>query len=173
MPQVEKRYAEALMGLTTENSAREQAKLNLEIVSTLYKDNLQFKKIIMDPRIDNKVKVDIINEILGDKNDNRMTSFYSLLMDKKRISLIEGIFKEYSKLCFEKNNEISMKIVTAMPLKDEEVSKLTEKYKAMYNADNVKVTIEEDKNLIGGIKVIIGNTVYDGSLQRRVKDMLN
>ena len=66
-----------------------------------------------------------------------------------------------------------MKIVTALQLKDEEVSKLTEKYKAMYNADNVKVTIEEDKKLIGGIKVIIGNTVYDGSLQRRVKDMLN
>jgi len=66
-----------------------------------------------------------------------------------------------------------MKIVTALPLKDNEISKLTEKYKAMYNADNVKVTIEEDKNLIGGIKVIIGNTVYDGSLQRRVKDMLN
>ena len=47
MPQVEKRYAEALMGLTVENSQREQAKLNLEIVSTLYKDNLQFKKIII------------------------------------------------------------------------------------------------------------------------------
>ena len=45
MPQVEKRYAEALMGLTTENGQREQAKLNLEIVSTLYRDNLQFKDL--------------------------------------------------------------------------------------------------------------------------------
>ena len=42
----------------------------------------------------------------------------------------------------------------------------------MYNADKVKYTLEVDKEILGGIKVVIGNKIYDGSLKTQLRRML-
>ena len=41
-----------------------------------------------------------------------------------------------------------------------------------YNASTVKYELLIDESLIGGVKVVVGNKVYDGSVKTRLRNML-
>ena len=42
----------------------------------------------------------------------------------------------------------------------------------MYNASKIKYEIKIDEELLGGVKVVVGNKIYDGSLRTQLKKML-
>ena len=92
--------------------------------------------------------------------------------DKNRIKYIDGISKEYSELARNKNNEIKLKIISATGLTDDEINGITDKYKKVYNAANVSYEQFIDESVIGGVKVVIGNKVYDGTVKTQLNNML-
>jgi len=169
---VEKRYAQALLNCSKSDKDNEMFEQGLNSMASLFNSNMQFKKILLDPRIGNDVKLNIIKEIFPEHQNNVFISFVNLLLDKNRINIIDGISNEYAKLNCVLNNELNMKIVSAKELNDDEINDLTVKYKNMYNADKVKYSLEIDKELLGGIKVVIGNKIYDGSLKTQLRRML-
>ncbi|MBE5812835.1 MAG: ATP synthase F1 subunit delta [Clostridiales bacterium] len=169
---VEKRYAQALLNCSKSQNDNEAFEQGLNSMASLFSSNMQFKKILLDPRIGNDVKLNIIKEIFPEHQNAVFLSFLNLLLDKNRINIIDGISDEYSKLNSVLNNELNMKIVSAKELNEEEINSLTLKYKGMYNADKVKYTLEIDKEILGGIKVVIGNKIYDGSLKTQLRRML-
>lgn len=169
---VEKRYAQALLNCSKSDKDNEMFEQGLNSMASLFNSNMQFKKILLDPRIGNDVKLNIIKEIFPEHQNNVFISFVNLLLDKNRINIIDGISDEYAKLNSVLNNELNMKIVSAKELNEDEINNLTLKYKNMYNADKVKYNVEVDKELLGGIKVVIGNKIYDGSLKTQLRRML-
>ena len=38
---------------------------------------------------------------------------------------------------------------------------------------SVEVTVEDDKNLLGGIVIGVGDTLYDGSIKNQLNNMRN
>ena len=169
---VEKRYAQALLNCSKSEKDNEAFEQGLSSMANLFSSNMQFKKILLDPRIGNDVKLNIIKEIFPEHQNAVFLSFLNLLLDKNRMNIIDGISDEYSKLSSVLNNELNMKIVSAKELNDDEINSLILKYKGMYNADKVKYTLEVDKEILGGIKVVIGNKIYDGSLKTQLRRML-
>lgn len=169
---VEKRYAQALLNCSKNAKDNEAFGQGLNSMATLFSSNLQFRKILLDPRIGNDVKLNIIKEIFPEHQNAVFLSFLNLLLDKNRMNIIDGISEEYSKLNSVLNNELNMKIISANELNQDEINNLTLKYKNMYNAEKVKYTLEVDKEILGGIKVIIGNKIYDGSLKTQLRRML-
>lgn len=169
---VEKRYAQALLNCSKTSEDTHMFGQGLNSMASLFNSNMQFKKILLDPRIGNDVKLNIIKEIFPEYQNKVFVSFVNLLLDKNRINIIDGISDEYSKLNSVLNNELNMKIISASTLSNDEIESLTSKYKGMYNADKVKYTLEVDKEILGGIKVVIGNKIYDGSLKTQLRRML-
>ena len=135
---VEKRYAQALRNCSKSDNDNKVFEQGLNSVAGLFKSNMQFKKILLDPRIGNDVKLNIVKEIFPEHQNDIFISFMDLLLDKNRINLIDGISDEYSKLNSLLNNELTMKIVAAKELDETEINALVDKYKIMYSADKVK-----------------------------------
>lgn len=171
MSAIERRYAVALMEAI--KSKDEQLRVNEDLceVADMFTSNSQFKKIMLDPRLDAKLKTGIMREIFVDNNP-MLISFISLLIDKDRIRYLEGISKEFSVLTRKLNNEIKMSIVSATSLTDDEINGITDKYKKLYDASNVSYELNIDESVIGGVKVTIGNKVYDGTIKTQLKNML-
>ena len=171
MSALERRYAVALMNAL--KSKEEQNNVNKDLceVADMFTSNLQFKKIMLDPRLDPKVKTGVIKDIFY-KDNPLLISFISVLIDKNRIKYLDGISKEFSELTRKANNQINMKIVSATNLTNDEINGITDKYKKLYEADVATHELFVDENVIGGVKVIIGNVVYDGTVKTQLKDML-
>lgn len=172
MPIIEKRYAQALLNSSKTKEETSLFKNGLSDISNLFKSNLQFKKILLDPRIGSDIKISIIKEIFPEHGNRTFISFINLLIDKNRINIIEGIAHEYLNINRLLSNEIDIKIVSATALSDEDILSITDKYKKIYNADKITYNLKVDEGILGGVKVVVGNKVYDGSLRTQLKTML-
>ena len=169
---VEKRYAQALFN--TAKNKEENTFFNnaLTDISKLFSSNLQFKKILLDPRITSSIKLNILKEIFPEYDNKMLVSFIGLLLDKNRINIIDGVADEYNKLTALVNNELSIKIISASTLNESEINGIADKYKKIYNAGKINYELKIDEELLGGVKVIVGNKIYDGSLKTQLKNML-
>ena len=172
MAVIGKRYAKALIDAAQTAEKRNLLNEYLSEFTGIFTENSEFRKIILDPRLDSNMKYGVVRELFPGKEDKLFLSFIRLLIDKKRIAWVEEIFNEYEILNREMNHELLIKIVSAVPLNDGEINGITDKYKRIYNVGSVKYATEIDRSLLGGVKVIVGNKVYDGSVRTKLENML-
>lgn len=170
MSAIERRYAQALMDAIKDKDGKIKTSHELDEISELFNSNGQFKKVLLDPRISSSVKAGVVKEIFSETNP-LFISFISLLIDKNRIKYIDGIAKEYSELTKIMNNELFIDIISASSLDDDEINGISDKYKKLYNATTVKYNLTIDESLLGGVKVVVGNKVYDGSLKTQLRNI--
>ena len=92
----------------------------------------------------------------------------ALLISKKRLNHISNIITEYQLIWQKNNNEQSCKIISANKLTAEEITEinkiLTNKF-----AKKIICTNIIDKEILGGIKIIIGSKMIDCSLANKIK----
>jgi len=169
MPLVEKRYAQALLELSLNdiNSVVEEFSQLVD----LYNSDRQFREFLIDPRVKAEKKQSFIRNVFTDRLSVNMLNFLLLLTAKQRIGELPGIYTQFVQLANERANVLDMKIITVSPLEEQKIAALKEKFRKKYNAGDVKVTEVIDPSIIGGIKVVIGDQVYDGSIKGRIESL--
>ena len=164
MPLIEKRYAEALIGLAVEQNTIEDYQQELLVIVDLFRNMKEFKVFLLNPEIKTVIKKTVVTNSFNGKIKKELLNFLSLLIDKGRIRNLPGIFIEYTKAADKLRNTIDITLISSVPLEDIQVSQIVDKYKALYHSTNAKLHLEIDKSLIGGVKVKIGDKVSDGSI---------
>lgn len=167
MAVVVKRYVEALYDSTSDTAERNKIAEDLQEFVKIYSSNKELKKVLNDPRLEASVKIDIANEILS-KCSSFFINFIDLLIIEKRINLIEEMLLEYEKINGNLKKELLIKIIVASEISDNQIEKIVKKYKNMYKVNSVKYSVEIDEKILGGIKVVVGNTVYDASVKTKL-----
>lgn len=169
MPLVEKRYAQALLELSLDgiDNVRQEFKQLVEI----FKSDTQFRSFLTDPRVKLDKKQGLVRNTFSGELSSRMLNFLLLLIAKQRINELPGIFEQFIQLADQRANVLDMKIITVAPLEESQISSLKDRFGKKYNASEVKVTEVVDPSIIGGIKVIIGDKVYDGSIKGRIESL--
>lgn len=169
MAAVSTRYADALI-----NSVNNKDEISeyLKNIMALYEENAEFRETFNNPSITDEVKLEIIEEIIPNKKDDKFINFISLLLKEKRFNLISDIYKKYQGLLDEINKNINIEIITSCKLTEKEIQGITDKFKKIYKAKDVNYKINIDESLIGGVKVIAGGKVYDDTIKTKLDEML-
>ena len=169
MPLVEKRYAQALLELSMSdlnNVSQEFGQL-----VTLYNTDMELRDYLLDPRIKLDKKQALFKSIFEGRLSKNLLNFVLLLLAKNRMEGFPRIYQQFIQLADEKANILDMKVITAFPLDEDQLNKIKEKFRNKFNASSVKVTEIVDASIIGGVKVIIGDKVYDGSIKGRIESL--
>jgi F-type H+-transporting ATPase subunit delta len=87
------------------------------------------------------------------------------------MNIVPQIYQQFIRLALERANILEVKIISAVPLEDRQIEAIKEKFGKMFNASAVKEIITVDSSLIGGVKVIIGDKVFDGSIKGRIDSL--
>ncbi len=169
MPLVEKRYAEALLELS--GSDINSVKQEFGDFTNLYNLDKDFRDFLNNPAIKTDKKQALIKNVFTDRLSKNMLNMVLLLISKKRTSEIPGIFNQFVLMANEMANVLDIKIIMATPLDKVQLETIREKFKKKYNAVAVNSTEIVDESLIGGVKVIIGDKVYDGSVKGRIESL--
>ncbi len=169
MPLVEKRYAQAIMELSQNDT--EVIRQELEEFVAFYNSDKELSSFLINPTIRADKKQAVIRNVFTDKLSKNMLNFILLLISKKRIKNIAEIYQQLVRLINEKSNVLDMKIITAESLDEQQLFRIKEKFRNKYNALEVKSEEIVDASIIGGIKVIIGDKVYDGSIKGRIESL--
>jgi F-type H+-transporting ATPase subunit delta len=171
MPLVEKRYAEALIGSAIQKKQIDEIFSELSEVVTFFSTIDTFKFFLINPEIKAPVKKTALKKILDNKSNPIILNFIMLLIDKNRISFLPGILDEFKILMDRFKNSINIKIYTAIPLDKKQVSQIEQKYKSMFNALMVNSSVTTDKELLGGIRVLVGDKVFDASIKGKLESL--
>jgi len=127
----------------------------------------QIKERLEDPTIPLEKKFLIIDKILP----TQIRNTFKLLCDNNDISLIPDIFEEFLKLEAESEKMLiaTLRYVT-MP-DHEQIMGIREFIKKKYNQDILDLNMVEDKSLVGGFVITVGNQEYDWSTKERLSQL--
>jgi len=94
-------------------------------------------------------------------------SFLNLLLEKERMRAIADITAYYEKLMDEFSNIARAQVLTPAPLSDELKGDLVRALEKL-TSKVIKLDVKEEKGLVGGIVVRIGDLVLDGSIKAQL-----
>ncbi|OPX44852.1 ATP synthase subunit delta [Ruminiclostridium hungatei] len=169
MPLVEKRYAQALLELSFADITNVRQEF-LQFVE-IFNSDKDFRDFLLDPTVKLDKKQGLIREVFTGRLSKNMLNFILVLIAKQRINELPGIFRQFVYLADSKANVLDMKVITFAALEEGQLNSLKEKFGKIYKASAVKITEIVDPSIIGGIKVVIGDKVYDGSIKGRIESL--
>lgn len=169
---IAQRYVQALFTSSKNDNETVIFQKGLQDISELYESNKEFKDLLLNPCILNDEKMLVLKEIFPENFKNpTFSNFMHELLIKDRVRLINSISDEYSKLFNSLNKELDIRIIVANKITDEQINQIVNKYKELYKAKSINYKIELDESIIGGVKVAVGDTVYDGTIQTQLKQI--
>jgi F-type H+-transporting ATPase subunit delta len=164
---VARNYAEALFDLAARVDQRDEYGAALETVARLLAENPQAKLFLETPRIDPDEKKKVLRSVLGDRLPKNVLNFIQLVIDKRRQRLMQGISSAYQDLLDDHLGRTHVEVTVARQFSDEAIERLTAHLSEMLGREAV-AHMRVKPDVLGGIMLKTGDTVYDGTLRRRL-----
>ena len=166
-----KRYAKALLELAQAKQQQADFGRALHDFVELLQQNDELSQLIYGKIMSTSDKKKLIGQLLAKDNAPKdVENFIYVILDKGRESSLPEFLAAYQELCDEADGVRQVLVHTAVPLADKEAAEL-EKALANKLNDIVRLKAQVDKNLIGGIKVQIDDTVYDASISQQLRSL--
>ncbi len=167
---LDRRYALALYDACSEKGNIDQVLEELETIVEEITNNEGLIKITKHPQISKSAKKRIFKEIYEGKISQEILNFLLLLIEKERILYLKEKYNQFKLIHLERTNRVLAKVKTVVPLTSLQKETLQEKLEKTYRKE---IILEEeiDKSIIGGIIVMVGSDVIDGSVKNKLKDM--
>jgi F-type H+-transporting ATPase subunit delta len=162
-------YANAAFDQAIDESKLGEWSAMLKLLSVIVSDG-SMKAVINNPKLNSEALYQFIADIGGDNFSQSGKNFIRILIDSERIGLATEVFElfEQKRAVAEGISEVD--VVSAYPLDDAQVSAISESISKRL-AKKIDVNTEEDKDLIGGVIIRVGDSVIDASLRGRLKEL--
>lgn len=160
-------YAQALMSVAESKSQIEEFGEDVRSLLNLLQNSPELQNFIDNPFIEPDKKKAVISEVVG--GNSYLHNFLMLLVDRRRISLLEPICQQYVVLLRQKNQTVLAEITSAIALSSEQEQAIREKVIAMTKAHQVELETKIDSDLIGGVIIKVGSQVIDASLRSQLR----
>lgn len=165
-PVVANRYADALFQLAQEKNQLDQVVSELQLIKEVVETTPQFISYMMHPKVTDANKRDFIKKhfSLSETSVNLLL----LLIERKRFDNLILIINKFQQLAYEESGVAEALVYSAKPLTEEEKQLVSQAFAKKVNKEKLVVTNIVDKEIIGGLKVRIGDTIYDGSIRAQL-----
>nr|QUE29960.1 AtpD [Erythrocladia irregularis] len=161
-------YAEALLELVRQTScATHDVNQFLESLNS----SEDLKKALSNPLISTFAKKEIVKNLFEEQLGEQLFSFLMVLTDRNRIGMVSAVLEKYLELAYKISAVTIAEVATAIPLTPEQHDVLIAKLKTMTSAQEVRLVVTINPELIGGFTIQIGSKVIDTSLQGQLKQM--
>jgi len=165
------KYAKGLFTAAKELNKTKEFGEELNQIKDLLISMPEVLSALQNPIYPPDLKMEIIEEILKVmKVDPEIERFLKLLVERRRIQYIREIVTMYQELLDEELNIARGEVITAYPLSEEEKKELEEVLKN-YLKKEVILESKVDEGIIGGIKIRIGDLIFDGTLKTQLNKM--
>lgn len=166
--QLARKYGMAIFEIAQDEKKLEKYGKELDEVSQAVFSQAELKDFLTNPQIQPQDKKEVLLKLLKSQVSPLMMNFLLLLVDKRRMGLLEAINACYQELSNKAQGIIIADVTTAYDLKAELKARLSSKLESV-TGKKVTLRTHNDKSIIGGIVVKIGDTRIDGSVTGRLQ----
>jgi len=158
-----RRYARAIIETAPDPKA---VRDELMAVAAALKANPTLREALANPGVPPANKKAIFSAVFQGLS-SPLPRLFEMLIDGGRAELFREIVQRYHAEWNARNNVHSAKVVTAMPLGDEETQSLRKALETAVSG-SVEMEISTDSALVGGLKVEIDGHLFDGTVKGRL-----
>jgi len=164
------RYSRSLAQIAFEENLEQTVAEDLKTFSEIFRAVPDLLEVFHAPAIPREAKEKLLAELMAKYPVSTATSnFLRILLQHNRIRYFHAIAEGYSKSVNERNGIVSAR-VTAAAVSRENL-KILEAKLAAITGKLVNVESKTDVDLLGGVVVQIGSTIFDGSIRTQLAEM--
>lgn len=169
MKEITSRYAEALYSLKKDEKSLESSQREIKELIKVLKENPDFLVVLNSSYKEFEEKEQIIDKVFIGV-DEEIKTLIKIVVKNHRGQYLTEIFENYNSLVNEYRGVIEGLVYSTEPLSESQLAKLNS---AIGKIETRPVELKNiiDPSLIGGVKVVINDHIYDGSIKRHINDM--
>ena len=167
---VARNYAEALFELAERHEGVEAYGTGIEVVARLIDENDDFRRFLQTPRIALAQKKAVVRRVFDETLPTRLVNFLLITLDKRRQRLLRGIAREYMSLMDQHFNRVHVEVTLARQFDEQSMEEMQKRLTAALGKTAIP-HVRIKPGILGGAIFRTGDTIYDGSLRRRLDGM--
>ena len=170
MDAVSRRYAQALTEEAQKAGSLDAVDADVALLTETLDGSRELRLALTSPVVPHAKKEAVLQSLFGDKLSDLSLRFLRLLVQNQRNGQIPSILNAYRALRDERTGTVEATVRTAKPMSAEERDRLQTALEARADA-TVRMRVEIDPALIGGLVVRVGDTVYDRSVRHQLETL--
>ena len=167
---VARRYGKALFAIAEEKNQIDRFQEELHLIVSALTENPVFSKLLLGKAISIQEKKDLLHQLFGESFSKEVLHMLFLVLDKGREDYIPEISALFDALVNAAAGIVPVNVSTAVPLAEAELHEMAKMLQDKFKKP-VRITAAVDRALLGGLKIQIGNTVYDGSVAHQLESL--
>lgn len=165
-----RRYAKALLQSALEQDILDDVEKDIKFILNTVQSSRDLVLFLKSAIIKTDDKKAVLSKIFDEHISSETKSFLALLSKKNRENLLEDVCKGFIQLYNQHEGIIQVKVTTAYDLSSSQIGDLR-KALATSTGKKVEMNLIVDREIIGGIIVLIDDTVIDGSVKHKIRKL--
>ena len=170
MDEVASRYASALVSIAKEEQKLVQYKLAVLSMKGTFDQNPEVLKLLKSYFVSNENKDAVVEDLTKQYGLKNLTNFIKLLVIKHKIYLFKDIVSEITKGINFELDVYEGFVYSTEPLEKQKILEISEVISQKIHK-KVELKNKIDQRLIGGVKVVVHDHVFDGSIKYKLETM--
>mgnify|MGYP001254011044 CR=1 FL=1 len=165
---VAKRYAKALFELGEEKSILDELADELTVVKSIFENDESLNKFYENPRVSREKKIELTRQVFKDLSQTTLNTLL-LLVEKRRINLVSEVVQSFVDLKNEASGIAEADVYSVRELTEDEKKQIQTVFEKKLNINTLRLNNIVDPSILGGLKIHIGNKIFDGTVQTQLK----
>lgn len=163
-------YAEALFATARDEEGGLESWSELLSELAQLADNDDVRETLTDPRLDAAQRTELFTDLVKSPLSDHARNLIRLLVDNDRIVLLGQVAQQFDLLRHKFEGTALAEITSAYPLAEEQVNELVAGLEKKFGL-KLKPSVTVDAELIGGVRVTVGDQVLDTSVRAQLGRM--
>jgi len=159
-------YAEAAFKLADSAGALAKWSEMLGALALVGQDE-RVQRAVADPNLANAQVAGLFISVLSGKLSGEAENFLRVLAENKRIELLPEIRGQFEALKDERQGVVEAEVHSAFELTESQLAELVQRLEKR-TGRKVRTQVRIDRELIGGVRVVLGDKVIDGSARAQL-----
>lgn len=127
------------------------------------------RECMADPRLTSATLAELFLGVAGEL-DPEQSNFLRILVDNRRLDVLPEISALFEELKNAQEGTREALVTSAFPITDAQLRKLVDDLERKYGC-RIKATVQVDPELIGGVRIALGDQVIDASVRGKLNAM--
>jgi F-type H+-transporting ATPase subunit delta len=169
MESVASRYGLALYSLALEENKIDSWQKDVKTLKSIFEENTDFIMILGSSFISLEERLEIVEKTLVGVDKN-IIGLIDVIMENNRTDLILDVFESFNSYCNQYRGVSEGLIYSTLKLDQTVIDQIEKKISKIEN-NKVELKNVIDPSLIGGVKIVIKDHIYDGSIKHNIEMM--
>jgi len=164
-------YADAAFKRAVEGDKLGQWSDALGLLAAVVRDPAM-SGLIANPKLSKTQLVELVFDIAGDKLDDEAKNLVKLMVESDRLIVMPAVAELFEAAKNAQQGTLDVQVTAAFPMDSAQETALADALKAKLGRE-VRITSEQDPELIGGVRIRAGDMVIDGSVRGQLAQLAN